>query len=87
MLLGRGVDYFSGPYLVAFPVGVTRAAFTVQINDNTAYKDNSFHFTLTIVSDTLSNYIIIGETGHTTITIIDDECKLWYGQDYGGKYC
>ena len=77
--IGGGVDYFSGPYIVAFPVGVTRAAVTVQINDNDVYKDNSFYFTLAIVSDTLSNYIIIGETGHTTVTIIDDECKLWHG--------
>ena len=57
---------------------MTTAAVTVQINDNTAYKDNSFYFTLAIISDTLINNVIIGETGHTIVTIIDDECKLWY---------
>ena len=78
--IGEGVDYFSGPYLVAFPAGMTTAAVTVQINDNTEYKDNSFYFTLAIISSTLINNVIIGETGHTTVTIIDDECKLWHGK-------
>ena len=72
---GGGVDYFSGPYLVAFPAGMTTAMVTVQINDNTEYKDNSFYFTLSIISDMLTSNIIIGETGQTTVTIIDDECK------------
>ena len=64
---------------------MTTAEVTVQINDNTAYKDNSFYFILAIISDTLINNIIIGETSHTTITIIDDECKLWYRNTYGTK--
>ena len=54
---------------------MTTAMVTVQINDNTEYKDNSFYFTLSIISDVLTSNIIIGETGQTTVTIIDDECK------------
>ena len=87
LLLGGGIDYFSGPYLVAFPAGMTTATVTVQINDNTEYKDNSFYFTLAIVSDTLSSYVIIGETGYTTVTIVDDECKLGVVHYDDEKYC
>ena len=54
---------------------MTTAMVTVQINDNTEYKHNSFDFTLSIISDILSSNIIIGETGQTTVIIIDDECK------------
>ena len=75
-VIGGGVDYFSGPYLVAFPPGMTTSVITVQINDNALYESNSLNFTLTIISDDLNSDVIIGETNQTTVTIIDDDCKL-----------
>ena len=76
LYVGGGVDYFSGPYLVAFPPGMTTAVISVQINDNALYESDSLNFTLTIISDDLNNNVIIGETNQTTVTIIDDDCKL-----------
>ena len=55
---------------------MTTSVITVQINDDRYYESNSLNFTLTITSDELNNNIVIGETGQTTVTIIDDECKL-----------
>ena len=56
---------------------MTTAVISVQINDDTLYENNSLNFTLTITSDDLNNDVIIGETDQTTVTIIDDECKLY----------
>ena len=55
---------------------MTAAIISVQINDDALYENNFLIFTLTIISDNLNNNVIIGETNQTTVTIIDDECKL-----------
>ena len=55
---------------------MTAAIISVQINDDALYENNFLIFTLTITSDDLNNNVIIGETNQTTVTIIDDECKL-----------
>ena len=76
-IAGGGVNYFSGPYLVAFPAGRTTAAITIQINDDAVYENRSLHFNLTIASDRLADGVFIGNVSHATVTIIDDECELY----------
>ena len=56
---------------------MTTSVISVQINDDTLYESNSQNFTLTITSDDLNNNVIIGETNQTTVTIIEDDCKLY----------
>ena len=60
---------------------MTTAVITVQINDDSLYESNSLNFTLTITSDELNNNVVVGETDQTTVTIIDDECKLYMYTD------
>ena len=56
---------------------MTTSVISVQINDDTLYESNSQNFTLTITSGGLNNNVIIGETNQTTVTIIENDCKLY----------
>ena len=76
MLIGRGVDYYSGPYSVTFPAGVTRVSFNVPItNDNILESDEKFHLTIEIGSSSLPSGVTVGNPYQTTVTIVDDDGK------------
>ena len=74
-----GSDFTFGPYLVIFPAGVTRIAFNVTIIDDKRLEHDE-NFTLTTDLFTLPERITIGSSGHTTITILNDDSKQFYAK-------
>lgn len=72
--LTGGYDYYR-PSNVLIPAGVTNISFTVPIIDDNKTESNET-FILTIKQSSLSNHLAYGRYGATTVTIIDDDCKL-----------
>jgi len=65
------VDYNSGPYIVMFTAGQTRASFGLSVNkDNTLEADEDF--TITIDPSSLPDNFGVGDHGSATVTIVDD---------------
>ena len=73
-LTGGGVDYDSGPFDITFPAGETLAVFNVSIIDDNIMEGNE-NFTLSVDPSSLPNSVTIGDPGHTTVIIIDDDSK------------
>ena len=71
------MDYISGPYTVTFAAGVTMVAFNVPITDDAILEGNE-NFMLTINETSLPDYIIRGTPPEATVTIVDNDCKLFY---------
>ena len=69
------MDYTSGPYSVTFPAGVMSVPFSISINDDNIFEDNE-NFTLTINSS-LPTGVKVGNAGQATMTIVDNDRKLW----------
>ena len=74
--IGRGIDYVSGPYIVIFPIGVTRALFSVPIIDDDEYEANEY-FILTIDPSSLPSNVTIGNPGQVIVTILHNDCKCF----------
>ena len=74
-ITGRGVDYNSGPYIVAFPAGVTTKIFEVLINDDDIIEGNE-DFMLTINSSSLPRNVTVGNPGEATVTIRDNGRRI-----------
>ena len=71
-VIGGGVDYSSGPYLVIIPAGQTAAFLYVTINDDNILEEDE-KFNLTINSSSLPNNVVVGDRGQTTVTILDND--------------
>ena len=70
----EGLDFNFGPRNILFPAGVTRITFNVTIvEDNMLEHDESF--SVSVDPLILPNRVTIGSSGHTVVTIIDDESK------------
>ena len=69
--VGGGVDYNSGPYAVQFNVGVTSIPLTVLIQADNILEDNET-FEFSVNASALPDDVTVGSTGHTTVTIVDD---------------
>ena len=67
----------SGPYTVTFPANATYATFNISIADDTMYEPNNETFTLAIDSSSLPTNISVAYPGQATVTIVDDDGKLW----------
>ena len=74
--LVTGGDYTPGPYSVTFFSGMTYTAFDVPITNDAMFENNE-HFMLTINSSSLPNGFRVGDSGQATVTIVDDDGKLW----------
>lgn len=72
--VGRGVDYFSGPYMVTFEVGMTNGSFNVSIYDDNMLESNEM-FNLSIDASSLPNGMSVGDIGVTMVTILDNDRK------------
>ena len=72
--VGEGVDYFSGPYMVMFEVGMTNGSFNVSIRDDNILESNEM-FNLSIDASSLPSGISVGDIGVTTVTILDNDRK------------
>ena len=74
---GGGVDYDSGPYTVTFPVGQTRVALNIPINDDAIVEDNE-KFTL-FMNKPLPNRVTVRRRDiKASFTIIDNDCKQYF---------
>ena len=69
------MDYTSGPYSVTFPAGMTRASFSIPINNDYVLEDDE-NFMLTIYPSSLPTGITLSDSGQATVTIVDNACKL-----------
>ena len=79
IIKGEGVDYFSGPYNVTFPIGSTIASFDIAIIDDGVFEfDEIFNISIT----SITNGHIVGTPAVATVTIIDTTSK--YIHDF---YC
>ena len=72
LYIGGGVDYRSGPYVIAISAGETRIPFDVQIIDD-MILENDEDFDLTIVPGSLPTGVTHSTTGTTTVTIADND--------------
>ena len=72
-----GTDYNTGPYSVTFPAGKTRASFNITITDDTLVEGKE-NFTLSVDQSSLPDTVSIGDHHETTVTILDNDCKLLY---------
>ena len=70
------MDYTSGPYTVIIPAGQVTATFDVPITDDMILEGNE-NFMLTINSSSLPDGITRSTPGGATVTIVDDESKLF----------
>ena len=70
-----GVDYYSGPYNVTFPAGVTSVSFNISIYDDDVLEDNE-NFSLAINIDSLPYGVIIGSPSTVLMIIRNDDSKF-----------
>ena len=73
-MIGRGVDYDSGPYSVLIPAGQTTASLSISII-NDAVLENEEQFKLSVNKSSLTSYVMLGILDETTVNIIDDDGK------------
>ena len=71
-----GSDYASGKYTVTIPAGQVIFPFDVSISNDTLLEDNE-NFDLLIISGSSRNRVTRGSPGRTTVTIVDDDSKLY----------
>ena len=72
VLIGAGVDYDSGPYVVTFPAGVTHASFDVPITNDIMLEGDE-NFNLIIESLSLLTGVSVSNPAQITVTIVDDD--------------
>ena len=70
------MDYMSGPYSVILPTNMTYVTFNISINDDTMSEQNE-NFTLTITNTALPSGVTVGYPDQATVTIVNDDRKLW----------
>ena len=71
------MDYMSGPYTVTFPANATYVTFNISIVDDNVYESNNETFMLAINSSSLPTNVSLGYPSQATVTIVDDDGKLW----------
>ena len=70
-ITGLGVDYYSGPYNVTFPAGISRASFNITIINDTVLEHNET-FSLFITEELLPENVLLGKS---RLTIVSREAK------------
>jgi len=68
------MDYYSGPYPVTFPAGVTSVTFDIPMWDDNILEGNE-NFMLTIDQSSLPTGVSPGDPDETAVTIVDDDRK------------
>ena len=76
IIVGDGIDYDSGPYVVKFPAKSTSATFDVSVNDDKLLETNE-SFSLNVGSSSLPRKVFRSVIPrfpvHTIVLIIDDD--------------
>ena len=80
-MLGKGVDYGSGPYNVIFPADTNTTQFDITINDDKVL-DIDKNFILTINTSSLSRSIMVADPNQATVVIEDDDGKYYIKINY-----
>ena len=65
---------------------MTRVSFNISINNDDTFEDNET-FTLIINTSSLPSHVIVGSPGQATVTIVDDDCKLFLSYLHQRKSC
>ena len=73
-MIGRGVDYDSGPYSVMIPAGQTTASLSISII-NDAVLENEEQFKLSVNKSSLTSHVMLGILDETAVNVIDDDGK------------
>ena len=68
------MDFYFGSRIIYFDIGMTIVQFNVSINDDDIFEDDET-LNLSINSSTLPNKVIVGSSGQTTVTIVDNDGK------------
>jgi len=77
MIHAGGDDYNSGPYVLLFPTGVTSVSFNITVYNDNIFEDNET-FVLAIDPFSLPNRISLVPNCALVVTIVDNDCKLFY---------
>ena len=72
-MIGRGVDYDSGPYSVMIPAGQTTASRNITITDDNI-SENDENFDLFINTSLLLSQVN-ADPDKAIVTIVDDDGK------------
>ena len=74
-MLGRGIDYDSGPFNLIIPAGGTSYQFSIEIiNDNILESFEIFNLTINPLS--LPTNVSVGNPNQTMVLIIDNDGKF-----------
>ena len=65
-----------GPYTVVLLTNMTYVTFNISITDDTMFEESE-NFTLTITDTGLPSNVTVGYPDQATVTIINDDGKLW----------
>ena len=75
------IDYFTGPFSVTFPAGVTSVPFNVTLADDDLVEAFE-RFTLYIDTNSLSKNLKRIYPYSVSVTIVDDDSKLLHLYNY-----
>ena len=70
-------DYYSGPYSIIFPAGLTTASYNITIVDDSSLELTNETFSLTI-DPLLPEDVTHGRLDTATVIIVSDEGKYFY---------
>jgi len=74
-MLGKGIDYDSGPFNLTIPAGETSYQFSIEIiNDNVLESFEFFNLTINPLS--LPAKVSVGNPNQTVVIIIDNDGKF-----------
>lgn len=66
-------DFYSGPYRVTFPAGVTTASIRISISDD-SYVETTDETFLSVIDDlSLPKHITSGDINRATVTIVSND--------------
>lgn len=74
-LVGFGVDFDSGPFMIGFEIGQREANFTISIVDDDLVENEDEMFILSIVPTNFPPGFILKHPKTSTITIWEDDGK------------
>ena len=73
-MIGKGIDYDSGPYHVMVPANALSVVLNIPISSDDILEGNE-KFNLTINTTSMPSRVVIGNPDQATVTIVDDDGK------------
>ena len=75
-MLKGNKDYAHGPYTAVLSAGMKHTKISIPINDDNIFEGNE-NFTVSINSSSLTSNKIVGDIIQATVTILDNDRKLY----------